>query len=295
MMAASLVVKVIGAFFQIPLQNLIGGEKSPAFGMFSAAYRIYTAMLVVSTVGLPAALSKMVAEATARGREHEVRRIVRVAAGIFVPVGALCSLALFFGAGTFAAWIKSEDSRLAVMAIAPSVLMVAILSVFRGYYQGRSNMVPTAVSQVIEAAGKLFIGLGLACWAVGRGFDDPVVAALTVLGVTIGEVVGPQRPAGTGLRHACAGLSLRRARLGRRAPVHRAQRGVQSGDLPRAHRHELHPPRGGSRRRQKGRVADRPHEEQGAQAHLGLRRVGDHRQHLCGSRNTAWPTRPSRR
>ena len=178
MMAASLVVKVIGAFFQIPLQNLIGGEKSPAFGMFSAAYRIYTAMLVVSTVGLPAALSKMVAEATARGREHEVRRIVRVAAGIFVPVGALCSLALFFGAGTFAAWIKSEDSRLAVMAIAPSVLMVAILSVFRGYYQGRSNMVPTAVSQVIEAAGKLFIGLGLACWAVGRGFDDPVVAAL---------------------------------------------------------------------------------------------------------------------
>ena len=163
MMAASLVVKVIGAFFQIPLQNLIGGEKSPAFGMFSAAYRIYTAMLVVSTVGLPAALSKMVAEATARGREHEVRRIVRVAAGIFVPVGALCSLALFFGAGTFAAWIKSEDSRLAVMAIAPSVLMVAILSVFRGYYQGRSNMVPTAVSQVIEAAGKLFIGLGLAC------------------------------------------------------------------------------------------------------------------------------------
>ena len=189
MMAASLVVKVIGAFFQIPLQNLIGGEKSPAFGMFSAAYRIYTAMLVVSTVGLPAALSKMVAEATARGREHEVRRIVRVAAGIFVPVGALCSLALFFGAGTFAAWIKSEDSRLAVMAIAPSVLMVAILSVFRGYYQGRSNMVPTAVSQVIEAAGKLFIGLGLACWAVGRGFDDPVVAALTVLGVTIGEVV----------------------------------------------------------------------------------------------------------
>ncbi len=75
------------------------------------------------------------------------------------------------------------------MAIAPSVLMVAILSVFRGYYQGRSNMVPTAVSQVIEAAGKLFIGLGLAYWAVGRGFDDPAVAALTVLGVTIGEVV----------------------------------------------------------------------------------------------------------
>lgn len=188
-MAASLIVKVIGAFFQIPLQNLIGGEESPAFGMFSAAYRIYTAMLMISTVGLPAALSKMVAEATACGREHEVRRIVRVAGSIFVPVGALCSVALFFGAGTFAEWIKSADARLAVMAIAPSVLMVAILSVFRGYYQGRSNMVPTAVSQVIEAMGKLFVGLGLAYYAMGQGYSDPVVAAMTVLGVTLGEVV----------------------------------------------------------------------------------------------------------
>lgn len=188
LMAASLVVKVIGAFFQIPLQNLIGGESSPAFGMFSAAYRIYTAMLVVSTVGLPAALSKMVAEATACGREREVRRIVRVAGCIFVPVGALCSVALFFGADTFAAWIKNADAGLAVTAIAPSVLMVAVLSVFRGYYQGRSNMVPTAVSQVIEAMGKLFVGLGLAYYAIRSGMSDPVVAAMTVLGVTIGEV-----------------------------------------------------------------------------------------------------------
>ncbi len=187
LMIASLVVKVIGAFFQIPLLNMIGGKDSPAFGMFSAAYRIYTAMLMVSTVGLPAALAKMVAEATACGKEHEVRRTVRVAGCIFVPIGALCSVALFFGAGTFAEWIKSADSRLAVMAIAPSVLMVSILAVFRGYYQGRSNMVPTAVSQVIEAMGKLFIGLGLAHYAVQHDFSDPMVAAMTVLGVTIGE------------------------------------------------------------------------------------------------------------
>ena len=189
LMVASLVVKVIGAFFQIPLQNLIGGEKSPAFGLFSAAYRIYTAMLVISTVGLPAALSKMVAEATAFGREHEVRRIIRVAGGIFIPVGALATVVLFFGADTFAGWIQSPDARLAVMAIAPSVLMVSILSVFRGYYQGRSNMVPTAVSQVIEAMGKLFAGLGLAWYAMQRGMEAPAVAAMTVLGVTLGEVV----------------------------------------------------------------------------------------------------------
>ena len=82
LMLASLLVKVIGAFFQIPLLNMIGGKDSPAFGMFSAAYRVYTAMLMISTVGVPAALAKMVAEATARGREHEVRRTVRVAGSV---------------------------------------------------------------------------------------------------------------------------------------------------------------------------------------------------------------------
>lgn len=189
LMIASLIVKVIGAFFQIPLMNMIGGKESPAFGLFSAAYRIYTAMLVVSTVGLPAALSKMVAEATACGREREVRRIVRIAAGIFVPVGALGSVVLAGGASSFALWIRNPDAQLAVVAIAPSVLMVAVLSVFRGYYQGRSNMVPTAVSQVIEAMGKLFAGLGLAYYAMQQGFSDPMVAAMTVLGVTLGEVV----------------------------------------------------------------------------------------------------------
>lgn len=75
------------------------------------------------------------------------------------------------------------------MAIAPSVLMVSILSVFRGYYQGRSNMVPTAVSQVIEAMGKLFVGLGLAWYAVQQGMNEPQTAAMAVLGVTLGEVV----------------------------------------------------------------------------------------------------------
>ena len=205
LMVASLIVKVIGAFFQIPLQNMIGGEESPAFGLFSAAYRIYTAMLIISTVGLPAALSKMVAEATACGREREVRRIVRVAAGIFVPVGVLATVVLFFGAGTFAGWIKNPDARLAVMAIAPSVAMVAIISVFRGYYQGRANMVPTAVSQVIEAMGKLFAGLGLAYYAKQNGMDDSVVAALTVLGVTLGEVVA------AGYMMIQAGISRRRS------------------------------------------------------------------------------------
>ena len=163
LMLASLLVKVIGAFFQIPLLNMIGGKDSPAFGMFSAAYRVYTAMLMISTVGVPAALAKMVAEATARGREHEVRRTVRVAGSIFIPLGAVCSVVLFLGAGTFASWIKSADSRLAVMAIAPSVLMVAVLAVFRGYYQGRYTDNDMITLQ-IELRQRIWRRIGCAVW-----------------------------------------------------------------------------------------------------------------------------------
>lgn len=198
LLVANLVVKVIGALFQIPLKNLIGSNGFPAFGLFSVSYRIYIAMLVVSTVGLPAALSKMVAEATTLGREREVRRIVKVAACIFVPLGALCSLVLFFGANALAGVMHNPDVAFALAAIAPSVLMVSILSVFRGYHQGRSNMVPTAISQIIESLGKLLIGLGLAYFAMSRGMDAPAVAAMTVLGVTVGEIAAAVYMVGQG-------------------------------------------------------------------------------------------------
>lgn len=183
---ANLVVKVIGALFQIPLTNMVGATN---MGIFNAAYRIYMTMLVISSVGLPAALSKMIAEATMLGKEREVRRIVRIAASIFIPAGAICTLLLFFGAGVFADMIANPSAQQAIAAIAPSVLMVSILSVFRGYYQGRSNMMPTAVSQVIEALGKLCLGLGFAVFAVSRSLDGSLIAAAIVLGITIGEVI----------------------------------------------------------------------------------------------------------
>lgn len=187
LLLANLIVKVIGALFQVPLKNLIGSNDFPAFGLFSMAYRIYTAILIVSTVGLPAALSKMVAEATALGKEREVKRIVKVAACVFLPIGTLGTLVLLFLSSTLANMIGNPDAKLAVMMIAPSVLMVAILSVFRGYYQGRSNMVPTAISQIIEAFGKLFVGLGFAYITMSRGYAAAVVAASAILGVTVGE------------------------------------------------------------------------------------------------------------
>lgn len=186
LVVASLIVKVIGALYKIPLKNYIGGE---VMGLFSIAYQIYNVMLVISTVGLPIALSKMVAESVALGKTREVRRIVGVGAAIFVPIGAACTMLLLAFAGPIATAFGNEEAAFAIRAIAPSVLLVTIISVFRGYYQGMSNMVPTAISQVIEALCKLGVGLALAFYAMNTGMDVPYIAAFAIVGVTVGEII----------------------------------------------------------------------------------------------------------
>ena len=157
--AATALVKVIGALFKIPLSNLIGSE---GMGLFTVAYNIYATLFVISTAGLPVAVSKMVSEAGAHRRLKEARAIFRIALLCFVVIGAVGSLFLFFGAPVIAVWMHNPDVEPVVRAIAPAVLFVAVMSAFRGYYQGQGNMLPTAVSQVIEALCKLGIGYVLA-------------------------------------------------------------------------------------------------------------------------------------
>lgn len=184
---ATVVVKIIGAFYKVPLKNLLGKE---AMGLFTVAYNIYNVALVISTVGLPTALSKMIAEASTLGRAKEVRRIVCVGAMIFIPIGFVCSALMFLFPETIAIAIGNNvKAAAAICAISPSVLLVSILSVFRGYFQGMNNMVPTAVSQVIEAAGKLGFGLALAYYALSVNMDLAQMAAFAILGITIGELL----------------------------------------------------------------------------------------------------------
>lgn len=182
---ANAVVKVIGAIFKIPLTNLIGDD---GMGLFTVAYNLYTFMFVLSTAGLPVAVSKMVAEANALGRPKEVRRIVEIAFITFVTIGAVASLIMFFGAGAFVNFIKNDMAYKAVLAISPAVFFVAISSTFRGYYQGMSNMYPTAISQVIESVFKLVAGFGLAYIAIRANLGLEWAAAGAIGGVTIGTV-----------------------------------------------------------------------------------------------------------
>lgn len=181
--AGIVVVKLIGAIYKIPLFNIIGDEGT---GHFNNAYVIYNLIQMVSTAGLPVALSKAISEANTQGRTNQVRRTFNVALMAFLILGAI-SFAIMFGfAGPLAQWQGNSLAANAVMAMAPTCLIVCVISAFRGYAQGHGNMVPTSVSQIIEAAGKLIVGLSLAWVLVSMGARSENSAAGAIFGVTAG-------------------------------------------------------------------------------------------------------------
>ena len=136
-----MVVKLIGMFYKIPLINIIGEQGSADFGN---AYNIYAVLLTISTAGLPVAVSKLVSEANATGRQNQVRRVFRLSLALFLTLGVLSFLIMSFGSAQLAALMNDDQAAPGIRALAPAVICVGCLSAFRGY--GHGNMTPTAVS-----------------------------------------------------------------------------------------------------------------------------------------------------
>lgn len=183
---AGLVVKVIGACFKIPLGAMLQPEGN---AIFSVAYNLYALLFAIATAGVPVAVSKQVALASAKGRYSEAQDTVRVALSAFAFIGFLGAGVLWFGAEYFAQTMGVSAASTAIRAIAPAVFFVSLISVFRGYYQGFCDMIPTAVSEIIEAAVKLCLGLFLAWWFRDRGSSLANQAAGAISGVTVGAAV----------------------------------------------------------------------------------------------------------
>ncbi len=196
-MLSGILVKVIGAFFSIPLANLYGADGND---IFISAYYVYTAMYVISSAGLPVAVSKMISEAKALGRGGEVRRIARVTFLTFLIMGSVLSLTMILLVDEICLFIGGS-CRYAILTVAPTIFFTCIVSAVRGYFQGLSNMIPTAVSQIIEALGKLIFGLGLAWYLMGAGYPLDVVVAGAIGGVTLGTVFSALFVIGYALRH----------------------------------------------------------------------------------------------
>ncbi len=185
--AATAIVKIIGAIYKIPLQTVIGKAGN---GYFNSAYQIYEVLLMISTTGLPVAMSRMISEAQTLEHHDQIRKIFSTALRVFLTLGLLGSLAMVLFARELSVMVAThERAWFAIAALGPAVLFICIISAFRGFFQGQSNMTPTSVSQVFEALCKLFIGLGLAWFLMEMTGDATFGAGGAILGVTIGCVV----------------------------------------------------------------------------------------------------------
>ena len=184
---SNLLVKVIGLMFKIPITNIIGDE---GMGYFNAAYRIYTWFYMVSTAGLPVALSIMISRSRTKGNINEVKKIFRITMILFVIIGVMGTSVMVIGSRFFAVIIGSKAIYMCITAIAPTLFFICISSAVRGFFQGYQNMFPTAISQVFEAVGKLALGIILAFYAINQGYDMPLIAAYAISGLTIGTAIG---------------------------------------------------------------------------------------------------------
>ena len=183
---STILVKICGALYKIPLNNILGEE---GVTHFMSAYNIYTVLLTMSTAGLPLALSKLVSEADSTGRKNQMRRCFRAAMMLFVVIGAIGTIAMLFFTEQLAAWMNNSLAYWPIKALGVSVFCVSIMCAYRGYAQGRQNMVPTAVSQFIESFFKLLVGLPLAWWIIDQGFDLEIGAAGAIVGVSAGIIL----------------------------------------------------------------------------------------------------------
>lgn len=156
---SGIVVKFIGAFFRIPLANFIGDV---GMAYYSPAYYIYSFLLVFATAGLPVAISKMVSERYAVGQYREAERVFKISRTLMMSIGVVGFCILFFCSDFIAASIcKVPGAALSMKATAPALLLVPIMSSYRGYFQGMQDMTPTAISQVIEQIFRVATGLTL--------------------------------------------------------------------------------------------------------------------------------------
>ncbi|MBQ9086273.1 MAG: polysaccharide biosynthesis protein [Clostridia bacterium] len=183
---STVIVKVIGLAYKIPMLSYLGTE---GMGYFNSAYEIYAMLCVISTAGLPVALSMLISAGRQREDWDEIRRIRRSAMTLFLFLGALGSTCMVLFSRSIAEWIGNTDARFCIVAIAPALFFVCISSAFRGWFQGFNQMLPTAVSQLIEALGKLGFGIWFASWALKQGWGIPMVSAAAIMGISLGTVL----------------------------------------------------------------------------------------------------------
>jgi stage V sporulation protein B len=178
---STMLVKVIGAVFKIPLGNLLGGS---GMGYFTSAYDLYLPLYSLAMAGLPIAISRLVAERVAERRFADVYKTLKIAQRAFLVTGLTGTIIMVVAIYPYTLYIGNAGAAFSMFAIAPALLFCCIMSSYRGFYEGLRNMYPTAISSVIEALGKLFLGLGLAYLVIHKAQSE-----FNALGTVFGKAV----------------------------------------------------------------------------------------------------------
>lgn len=180
---ATLLSKIIGSVYRIPLQNITGDE---VLGIFSIVYPVYMVALYLSVAGIPLAISKLIAEANTRGEQNKVQQIYRTATILTLCFGVLSFSIITILSGPLSELLGGPTSRFALIAVATTLLVAPYMAVYRGFFQGYSNITPTAVSQVIEQFVRATFIIFLAIILVKLDYKSDIVAG----GVMFGSILG---------------------------------------------------------------------------------------------------------
>ena len=178
---ASLLVRLMGFVYRIPLTNLIGDTGN---AYYSAAYAVYTLVLVVSSGALTTSVSKLVSEHAAKGHYHNAQILFRTATWFSIIIGFIAGLIVWFGAEYFAYILNYPNAKDAIRSLAPAVPIVAVMSVLRGFFQGIHTMIPTAISQIVEQIANVIFSILLAYI-----FFDPENLHMSAMGATLGTSI----------------------------------------------------------------------------------------------------------
>lgn len=191
---SGIIVKLMGSFFRIPLTNMIGPQ---GMGFYGSAYPVYVFFITVATAGFPAALGRIIAEKRAQKDYNNLAKTFKIGMLIMTVIGAVGTLFMILGAKAIVGVIKNPLAVYSFWALAPSILLVSMMAVYRGVFQGFQNMKPFAASQLIEQFGRVFLGLLLAglllpkdavMRAAGKGME--FAAAGATFGATVGALLG---------------------------------------------------------------------------------------------------------
>ena len=153
--SSMVIVRLMGMVYKILLSGMYGGVGT---GLFNSAYALYNPLFMLSTAGFPIAISRTVSESIAKKRYRDVRQIHKLSVPIFVIAGLICFLAMVVGSFIYVRIINAPNAIFALLCLSPTIFFGCLMSIYRGYFEGMRNMTPTAISEIIEAACKLFLG-----------------------------------------------------------------------------------------------------------------------------------------